>query len=125
MTDFFHEFQWQGRHMHALYFSVTDGQTYCPVCGETYTPKEKRKSLSNQQVTTTNKVTVAVEPKQETSRFAQWAFYLIFFALGSLIVALGLLVAGTAVGVVSSLALTGFALLTSVSLGILSLRENL
>lgn len=124
MTDFFHEFQWQGRHMHALYFSVTDGQTYCPVCGETYTPKEKRKSLSNPQVTTTNKVTVAVEPKQETSRYAQAAYLLIFAALGSLIGALILLATIPAVAVVG-FAFSAFFLLTSISLGILSLRENL
>jgi hypothetical protein len=91
--------------------------------------QERLNSLSNQQVTTTttnttNKITLPEAPKQEVSRFAQWSFYLIFFALGGFVTALGFLAAGIAVAVVSSFALCAFALLTSISLGILSLREN-
>lgn len=151
MTDFFHEFQWQGRHMHAYYFSVTDGQTFCPVCGETYKPKEKKKRkplsapfvaawmmirrIQNEEqerlnslttnTTTTNKVTLPQAPKPQVSRFAQFAFSLIFGAVGGLLVAFGFALASIMVGVIVGIVIAGFCLLTSISLGILSLRENL
>lgn len=58
----------------------------------------------------------------EKSRFAQWAFYLIFLALGTLIAALFSLAMGLVP--VATLSITGFLLLTSISLAVLSLRES-
>lgn len=65
------------------------------------------------------------EPEQEASRLAQWAFSFIFSALGSLAVAFGFALASIMTGVIVGIVLAGFFLLTSISLGILSLRENL
>lgn len=82
-------------------------------------------NLSTPQITTTNKVTLPQEPEQEASRLAQWAFSFIFSALGSLAVAFGFALASIMTGVIVGIVLAGFFLLTSISLGILSLRENL
>jgi hypothetical protein len=142
VTDFFHEWRWQGKHMHTLWFQTDNaGQTFCPKCGDTYHPPQKRKSLKpeslyardherNQKVraaqtTTTNTPTLPETPKQEVSRFAQVAFSLIFVALGGLTSAFICALFSFTVGVHVGLVIAGFALLTSISLGILSLRENL
>lgn len=142
MTDFFHEWRWQGKHMHAVYFAVRDGKTICPKCGDIYTPPQKRKNLKpeslyardherNQKVraaqttTTSNTVTLPEQPKQEVSRFAQIAFSLIFGALGCLLVAGGFAVASIMTGVIVGITLAGTCLLASISLAVLSLRENL
>jgi hypothetical protein len=87
--------------------------------------QERLDNLSNPQITTTNTVTLPKEPEQEVSRFAQWAFAFILSALGCLVTAFGFALASIMTGVIVGIVLAGFFLLTSISLGILSLRENL
>jgi len=115
-------FLWQFGHMHTMHFETNSThEIFCPICGDTY---ENRKIMTTNTTNTTNKTTLPAAPKQEVSRFAQWSFYLIFFALGNLSIALVCLAVGITIGVVSVLTIAAFALLTSISLGILSLRER-
>lgn len=62
------------------------------------------------------------EPKREVSRYALWAFNLIFAAFGALVASFILLYLG--VVPVATLSTMGFLLLTSISLAVLSLRER-
>lgn len=107
---------WQLRHMHTLHFDIIDHQPVCPRCGEVYKRKEKTMSTQNTPATS--------ETTPQRSAYAVWAFNLIFFALGTFMVGVVALFLGLPISTVICLGLSGFALLTSISLAVLSLRES-
>lgn len=94
---------WQCKHMHTLHFDQNEqGEMYCPNCQSIY---QKRKSLTTKPT------------KPPVSVFAA-------LSIGLLILGFVLLVAGILFSLPYVLALAGFDALASITLAILSLRED-
>lgn len=107
MIDFFHYFQWQGKHMHTLHFVQNEqGNMYCPTCQSVY-QKRKPKTLS----------TNTAAAKAPVSVFTA-------LSIGLLLLGFVLLMAGTVFSLPYVVALGGFDAIASVTLAVLSLREK-
>lgn len=97
---------WQCKHMHTLHFDQNEqGEMYCPICQDIY---QKRKSLSTKP-TKPSKAPVSVVAS---------------LSIGLLILGFVLLMAGILFSLPYVLALAGFDALASITLAILSLRED-